>query len=48
MCKLLRVQFYLLKKNGVKNEGIQIATAVIVLERENVSRKIIYHVFLGE
>ncbi len=48
MCKLLRVQFYLFKMNGVKNEGVQIDTVITELVRENVLRKIIYQISLGE
>jgi len=34
--------------NGVTNEGVQIAAAMIELERENVLRKVIFQPWLGE
>jgi hypothetical protein len=45
---LLKEELYPFNKNGVKNEGAQIAAVVIEMERENVLQKIIYQVSLGE
>ena len=41
-------QLYPFNKNEVKNEGAQIAAVVTEMEKENVLRKIIYKISLGE
>jgi hypothetical protein len=45
---LLKEELYPFNKNGMKNEGVQIAAVVTEVERENVLRKIIYQLWLGE